>query len=160
MPKVYWAHSKKIYGCHHEHVLSLIIQRLFRGYTVFNPYVDLDLSKIPPYEGSIMSVCYEEISTSNVLVATEYNRRVGKGVHDEIQKAWGVGIPTFVLRNERLYPITRLEIDDHNDWKVNYARVVALRKGMDSYQEVSNGTKTPRKLKLTKGRGRHNQKGR
>jgi hypothetical protein len=72
-----------------------------------------------------MNQAYRLINTAEIVVATEYQSHIGKGVYDEICYALSRKKFVAMLRNGRLfrvYSMHQLEFVDLS-WQVHYAKV-------------------------------------
>ena len=115
MKTIYYAHSLRIYNTSKEQLELKQIAKLFEKRKILNP------------NGAITDIfgAYRLINQAELLVATEYQGHLGKGVYDEICYALSQKKLVHVLRNGRLFRVYskhQLEIVDI-DWQIHYARV-------------------------------------
>lgn len=78
------------------------------------------------YKG--MKKYLEYVSKCDILVASELEGYIGKGVFCEIARALSDGIPVKVLRKKEgkhtLEPVTGIQVINQHDWKVKYAKII------------------------------------
>ena len=119
MKKVYYAHSKRIFGTEREKLELQQIKWQFIGYKIINP------SELPltGAEADKMKTCFNIIGNMDVIVFSEYKGHVGRGVYDEITIGEEEGCEIQLLRNNKFKKGVKLQIVDRTDWKVNYAKV-------------------------------------
>ena len=115
MKSIYYSHSLNIYNTSKEQLELTKVASFFPKRKILNP------------NGAItdMKQAYRLINQAAIVVATEYQGHLGKGVCDEICYALSKKKLVYVLRFGRLfrvYSTHQLEIVDI-DWQVHYARV-------------------------------------
>ena len=88
--KIYYAHSKQIYGTTREAEELEFIERQHQDAIVINPR---DLGELKSYRKYLKIV-----SKCNLVVVSEYNGFIGKGVLAEIARAFSNDIPVKVIR--------------------------------------------------------------
>ena len=117
--KLYYAHSMRTYGRSKEQDELKQIREKFPKHEIVNPS-DMDFTNLNGQE--IMNKCFKTIGTVDILVASEYSGRIGRGVTDEIQAAHEAGVETLLLRDGKFFPTFVVVSVDHDDWAINYAR--------------------------------------
>ena len=131
--KIYFAHSKKIYGLEVEEEMRAHIEQQFPLSQVICPNRDMgELGSMKPYE--------EKVESCNMVVCAEHNGSIGKGQFCEILTAMKKGIQVMVICKAKgkdvfwkplnftakynysvvIGVVTR----DTNDWKVHYAQLI------------------------------------
>ena len=125
MKSIYYSHSLNIYNTSKEQLELTKVASFFPKRKILNP------------NGAItdMKQAYRLINQAAIVVATEYQGHIGKGVCDEICYALSKKKLVYVLRSGesgcttafkgrlfRVYSTHQLEIVDI-DWQVHYARV-------------------------------------
>jgi hypothetical protein len=115
MKSVYYAHSMRIYNTDQEKLFFNKIASFFPKRKILNP------------NGAItdMKQAYRLINQADLVVATEYQGHIGKGVYDEMCYALSQKKLVHVLRNGclfRVYSEHQIEVLDI-DWQIHYARV-------------------------------------
>ena len=115
MKSIYYAHSLRTYNTAQEQLELKQIAELFPSREIINP------------NGVVNEIkeAYQLIDKSSGVVASEYQRHIGKGVHDEISHALGKKKLVVVLRDGhlfRVYSEHQIEVVDA-DWAVHYAKV-------------------------------------
>lgn len=118
--QIYYAHSLKIYNTKREKKELRFLEKKFNN--IFNPKTELKwdtLTKMEPY--------LKEVQNSNLIVASEYKKYIGRGVFDEIKTALENQIPTFCLKR-RLFKFKLVKIKNIKyigiDWKIYYGKIV------------------------------------
>ena len=115
MKSIYYAHSLRIYNTSKEQLELKQIAELFPSFKVINPNGRL----------SEIKEAFSLIDKSDGVVASEYQRHIGKGVYDEICYALSKRKIVVLLRDGRLFRVYskhQIEVLDI-DWQVHYARV-------------------------------------
>jgi len=115
MKTIYYSHSMRSYNTDQERLELTQIASFFPKRKIINP------------NGAItdMKQAYRLINQAELVVATEYQGHIGKGVYDEICYALSQKKLVHVLRNGRLFRVYsehQIEVLDI-DWQRNYARV-------------------------------------
>ena len=115
MNSIYYAHSLRIYNTEQEQLELKQIASLFPKRKILNP------------NGAItdMNQAYRLINKAELVVATEHQGHLGKGVYDEICYALSKKKQVAVLRGGRLFRVYskhQIEVLDI-DWQIHYARV-------------------------------------
>jgi hypothetical protein len=114
---VYYAHSKQIYGTVREKRELELLRRIFRNVVCPNQ----DLGEVPNIQFYLARVRECEI-----VVASEVEKHIGRGVYEELHYAQNLGRLTLVLRHDTLYPIAGMELIPGGDWKIHYAKLFTL----------------------------------
>lgn len=118
--KIYYAHSKLIYGTSREKEELDFLERKYPEATIINPNDLGELKDIKKYL-KIVGKC-------KLVVVSELDDYVGKGVFAEISRALSNDIRVKVLRNKDnvffLTNVSGLEIINEHDWKSKYARLI------------------------------------
>ena len=113
--RVYYGHSKKIYGTDREKKELKLLKTMFDN--VICPNNDI---------GNVergMKVYLKIVEWANLIIVSEYCGYVGYGVYYEIKTAIEHNIPVKCLRKNKLYDIEDLSIYDSNDWEIKYAKL-------------------------------------
>jgi hypothetical protein len=115
MKGIYYSHSMRGYNTDQERLELTQIASFFPKRKIINP------------NGVItdMKQAYRLINQADLVVATEHQGHLGKGVYDEICYALSQKKLVHVLRNGRsfrVYSKHQLEMVDI-DWQVHYAKV-------------------------------------
>lgn len=120
MKKVYYAHSMKIYGSAREVNEFAFLYDKYSNAEVINPaYLN--------YKG--MKKYLEYVSKCDILVASELEGYIGKGVFCEIVRAMSDGIKVLVLRKKKgkeyaLETVTGIQVLNQHDWKLKYGQIL------------------------------------
>ena len=121
--KIYYAHSMYIYNTRREKKELEFLRNEFQS--VCNPNKDItwdNNTKMEPY--------FEAVKNSDIVVASEYKKHIGKGVFDEIMTAINNNITVLCLRRKlfkyQLYKIANVEIVNDQDWKKKYGKIILL----------------------------------
>jgi len=122
--KLYYAHSMRIYNTIREKDEYLFIKQTFSKYSIFCPNTNSpDIWKSMSGK-QIMQECFKQVKKSKVIVASEYNSRIGKGVFEELLLALKLGKQVLVLRENKLIPIIDVAIVDSYDWAIRYGKII------------------------------------
>lgn len=120
MKRIYYAHSKKIYGSKREREERDFLSKIFN---VVCPNRDMgELGRIEPYLKMVESCEY--------IVCSTYKNHIGKGVYSEIAHGLEKRIPVFCLKKQlsgyKLLEVLRVkEVDAWmSDWSVKFGKVV------------------------------------
>ena len=75
-----------------------------------------------------MQIYLDEVARSDMVICSEYQHHIGKGVYVEIRQALRLEIPVFCIKRRwwgglKLVPVTGIEVFEHWDWKVNYGTI-------------------------------------
>lgn len=117
--KIYYAHSKRIYGTPREKSEREFLEQHFKE--VLCPNRDMgEKGSIEPY--------LRAIETVEAVVCSEYKDHIGRGVFDEITFAMNKKMAVYCLREieamkRALIKVASAAIVDANDWAVRYAKV-------------------------------------
>jgi len=115
MKTIYYSHSMRSYNTDQERLELTQIASFFPKRKILNPN-----GAVTDMKGS-----YRLINTAELVVATEYQGHLGKGVYDEMCYALSKKKLVAILRNERLFRVYsehQIEVLDI-DWQVHYAKV-------------------------------------
>lgn len=116
---IYFAHSKKIYGTDAEEALrDLIENTLGKRFKVICPNRDLI------YDGRGMELYLAQVRKSKLVICSEYRGFVGKGVYEEVKEAIKNNIPVYALRGLSFIYVKDVEINDVDDWGVEYGKLI------------------------------------
>jgi hypothetical protein len=115
-PVAYYAHSLRIYGTKLERKQGRRIRRC--GYKVVNPNGLLS-------EATWKDDAVRLILDADVVICTEYQQHIGRGVAWELEYAFGLHKPVFVLRGRSLIPLKPSSVVVLGlDWAIRWARIV------------------------------------
>ena len=117
---IYYAHSMKIYDSSREDKEFKFIKDHFKDNNVVNPNGDI------PWKGS-MKPYFDAVEASDVVVFSEYQGYVGRGVYEEAIKALEHGIPLRCIRKDENGELIVVNINDFStgnsgDWAIRYAK--------------------------------------
>lgn len=119
---IYYAHSMKIYNLNQEIKEIKLINQKFPKYKVINPSrIDfLDLKEV--YR---MNFCLKLVDLSDIIIFSEFNWAIGKGVYMEIFRGIRKEKKVYLLRNNNLtiFQPNKVSFKNIKDWKVNYAQI-------------------------------------
>lgn len=117
---VYYAHSKLIYNSLREKVERDFLERTFKK--VICPNRDMgELGEMDPY--------LRKVETCDIVVCSEYEKHIGKGVFEEVNLALKLAIEVFCLRRQKrtckfiFKTVTNVKIVDEQDWKYYYGKI-------------------------------------
>lgn len=120
--RIYYAHSRHIYGTYVENAERTLISRRYPGCEIVNP-ADM-------FHGPDAQRIWDEwlrtggLSSMDILVFTDYNGYVGKGVYTEITYARGLDIPVvYMTHTGRFTKRFILGAPDERDW-IRYSKVM------------------------------------
>lgn len=118
--QIYYAHNLNIYNTKREKKELRFLEKKFNN--IFNPKTELKwdpITKMEPY--------LKAVQNSNLIVASEYKKYIGRGVFDEIKTALENRIPAFCLKR-RLFKFKLIKIKNIKyigiDWKIYYGKIV------------------------------------
>jgi len=115
--KIYYAHSKLIYGTTREIEELDFLEKIYPVATIINPNELGELKDIRKYL-KIVGKC-------SLVVVSEFNGCIGKGVLAEIARAFSDDTPVKVIRTVAdtmsLSDVSGFEILNVHDWKIRYA---------------------------------------
>lgn len=118
---IYYSHSMKIYDTIREEKEVALISGHFPKSTIYNPNNKLIQAADLP-----MTDCLAVISrdATTDIVFSVYLGHVGKGVYTEIEEAWIIHKPIYVIQEGKIIPFTnwRIRLIDI-DWAVKYGVV-------------------------------------
>lgn len=123
MPKkkpivAYYAHSMRLYNSRTEKSVLRHLRRLYPK--VINPNELGNFGSIQPYLSIIIHI-------ADVVVCSEYQGYVGKGVFEEVQTAIRFKIPVHVVRGRYLRPVLGIKQHDALDWKIKFGKLITER---------------------------------
>ena len=115
--RVYYAHSMQIYGSDREREEHQWLHQ--QGYQVCNPNGKMNAQNWLKRSKDLIQAC-------DCVVFSEHKGHIGRGVTQELWRAFDMGKPIYVLRNNRLFPVfsRHIKVVDRN-WAVHYARIAA-----------------------------------
>jgi hypothetical protein len=124
--KLYYSHSKKIYGTREEWEQLDFLRAYFPDFEIINPN-----GGIPGYfndtELFIMRRCLRTVRSCSLVVATEYKGFLGKGVYLEIKEALEWKVPILIPRVSKsqttFLDVKCVRTTNTENW-TRYARVV------------------------------------
>ncbi len=121
---IYYAHSIKIYGSQRELRELTFLRSRFPKANVICPNNDLgQLGSLKDYL-NIVDGCL-------ILVASEYNNHIGKGVYHEVARAISNQVQVFVIREKEsvfsLKEVTGIKIKNRSDIAVKYGKLIVLK---------------------------------
>ena len=120
---IYYAHSKLIYDTKREKEEIEIIQDAFTNSHIINPNGWIYNNK---RESDIMEQCYIFVKQSDIIIFSSVDGFIGKGVYNEIQRAFWYDKDVYYLSEDRLYKFNNFnDIEIFNrgwDWK-KFAKV-------------------------------------
>lgn len=120
--RVYYAHSRQIYGTDRERQERDFISDMFRNCEVVCPNRDMgELGSLDPYLAMV--------EKSDIVVCTELDELVGIGVFSEVKHARKIGKPVFIMRGFRFYPATGQQVVDRLN-EIRYGRLISSKRGM------------------------------
>ena len=119
--KIYYAHSKKIYGTSQEIEELKFIKEKFPSSIVLCPNNTIgELSDFQDY--------LHVVDCCNKIIASEVEGHIGKGVFCEIARGFGNSTPVYVLRKQAnkfyLLIVTGIEVINESDWKNQYGKLI------------------------------------
>ncbi len=118
--KVYYAHSLKIYGTEIEEKEYSFLRENYEN--VFNPNTEIEY-KIE--EG--MKPYLDAVLASNLIICSEFEGYIGRGVFREVELALRNSIPVFCLRQVNgsfiLREVISVKLINENDPYVRYGRL-------------------------------------
>ena len=113
---IYYAHSKKIYNTKREEEERNKILQKFPKAELICPNRDVgEKFSLVPY--------LKIVRDCNIVVCSEFDGFVGKGVYWEILTAMDNNKPVFNVTKD-FKKVTDIIIVDKNDWTVKYGKVV------------------------------------
>ena len=118
--KVYYAHSKKIYGTEIEEKEYNFLRERYEN--VFNPNTEIEYKK---EEG--MRPYLDAVKASDLVICSEFEGYIGKGVFREVELALINNIPVYCLRQEDgiflLLEVISVKLINEDDSYVTYGRL-------------------------------------
>jgi hypothetical protein len=119
--KIYYAHSKRIYGTSNESEELKYIKEKFSNASIICPHTTMgELADFNDY--------LHVVDCCDRIIASEVEGCIGKGVFCEIARGFGNSTPVYVLRKRDnkfyLEIVTGIEVINENDWKNRYAKLI------------------------------------
>lgn len=119
--RIYYAHSKRIYGTPNETEELKYIKEKFPNANVICPHNSIgELSDFEDY--------LHVVDCCSKVVVSEIDEYVSKGVFSEIARGFSNNTPVFVLRMIdgilTLFDVVGIEIINQNDWKNKYGKII------------------------------------
>ena len=119
--KIYFAHSLQVYNTPKEESELKIIKKKFPEATVICPNKDLgELSDFKEY--------LKIVDNCNMVIASEVDGYVGKGVLCEVARGFSNGMRVKVIREKGgkliLFDVVGFEIENVSDWRYRYAKLI------------------------------------
>ena len=116
MKLLYYAHSKRTSGTRKDKKELRLIRKHFLGYKIINPSSLVFLSYD---ENEIMAECKSIVRQAAVVVASEYDGHIGRGVFEELLEAKR---KKYLIRKNQLIENFSIKMVDADDWAVRYAK--------------------------------------
>ena len=115
---VYYSHSMRIYDTEREKKEIKFLNRKFGR--VCNPNGDIEWrGDMQPY--------IEAVKKSDMVVLSEYEGHIGRGVFVEVKTALDEKKPVYVIKNDNdafsLHKVDDVNVVDPFDWKVKYGEI-------------------------------------
>jgi len=104
----------KIYDTVREKEELNLIKSMYKD--VVNPNGDIR------WRGT-MDDYYQAVRESEMVICSEYQGHIGRGVYTEIEEAKRNDIPVVVIRQGKFYPVKDIRIEDSSDWGIKYGRI-------------------------------------
>jgi len=117
MKLLYYAHSKLSYGTRKEKRELRLIRKEFPEYKIINPGT---INFVSMYENGIMDECKSIVRQVHIVVASEYDKHIGRGVFEELSEK--TKAKKFLLRNKQFIENFSVRIVDKEDWRVRYGK--------------------------------------
>ena len=119
--RIFYAHSKQIYETNQEEKEREFLKREFPKFTIICPNNDIgELNDFRKYL-EIVDRCY-------MVIASEIDDHVGKGVFSEIARAFSNNAYVGVIREKdndfSLSEVIGIQIINDRDWKIKYAKLI------------------------------------
>lgn len=119
--KIYYAHSKKIYGTSKETAELKFIKEKFPDAHILCPHTTIgELADFNDY--------LHVVDCCTLLIASEVEGYIGKGVFCEISRGFGNGTIVNVLRKQdnkySLNQVTGIEMFNQADWKNKFGKII------------------------------------
>lgn len=125
--RVYYGHSMKMYDTDAERDALRFIRERFPN--LICPNNDIGDSN----RG--MHVYLKIVAWSDLVIVSEYQSHIGRGVFDEVSLALKLNKSVYCLRKvkdtHKFYRITDLVVVDENDWSVKYGKVVVQKRSQN-----------------------------
>jgi hypothetical protein len=119
--RIYYAHSKKIYGTPNETEELKYIKEKFPYAKVICPHTTV--GELKDFQDYLHIVdCY------NTIIASEVKGFISRGVFSEIARGFSNGIQVYVLRKQAnkhiLYQVIGIEIHNQSDWVYRFGKII------------------------------------
>ena len=114
--RIYYAHSMQTYGTLKEKQELKILRKKFPN--VLCPNQDIGDAQ------NGMSAYLKIVEWADLVVVSEYEGFIGKGVYAEIQHAHNSGIPVKCLRRRKLLEVIDTSIYNPSDYRFRYGKVI------------------------------------
>jgi hypothetical protein len=122
--QIYYAHSMKIYDTNQEQNEYSLIHSQFPLYKIFCPNNNAPISWHNLTSKDVMTECLQKVKKSKIVIASEYQNHIGKGVFSEVNLALALKKPVYVVRGNKFIPVNSIKIIDANDWGIKYGQIV------------------------------------
>jgi len=123
MKLLYYAHSRLSYGTRKEKQELRLIKKRFPEYHIVNPN---GITFMSLYEDGIMDECKSIVRQVQIIVASEYNKHIGRGVFEELSEK--TKAKKYLLRNKEFIENFSVRTVDGNDWKIKYGKCEGMMK--------------------------------
>ena len=128
--KIYWARSMLQYAdIQWEVDTKEAIEKQFPDHEIVNP------RKMDVPKGTDMEPFLAEVSQAEIVVVSEYNGTIGKGVCAEVSHAFDLGLEVYACRRHQVFrsrfsfPVVKEMVQIGGNWKDKYAQLVVEGKG-------------------------------
>jgi len=119
-PKIYYAHSKIIYGTAREQEEILFLKQKYPAAVIINPANNISRKTMPQF--------LKLVGDCNLLVVSEFDGFVGKGAFSEITRALSDDKTVYAMRRQgkkyNLIIVSGVMIIKSHDWKKEYAKLI------------------------------------
>lgn len=122
---VYFAHSKRDYHSARAARAFEVVRAARPGGRVLNPSGFIELWPVLVAAlGSQEAVYRLVVELCTEVFALEHEGHIGRGVFAELVEAERLGLPRWVVRDEKVFPVAGVTTVDTTDYKVRYGRVM------------------------------------
>jgi hypothetical protein len=127
MNKLYFAHSKRLFGTKLENEILQVLRKFFpcTAWLIIDP----SQLKFPPNEDPLLYFLLV-VKMCQAVVFVEYKDHVSRGVYREIEEALKNKISVYVIRkicdNYRLFRFKKMKIKHHLDFGIQYGEVIKV----------------------------------
>lgn len=115
--KIYYAHSKLIYGKKQEKDELKFLKTIFKNVVCPNNNLG-ELGSMEPYL-RIVDLC-------GIVVCSTYRGYIGKGAYTEVVRAFENNIPVLSINKQIIRSVIAVHLYDSGDWKFMYATLDIL----------------------------------